>query len=486
MSIDEKATHFAGLPVVEYQPATGLVLPVMPRTELRSDRKPDQLWAIALEQDRVITWSGQVVTGGRKQARKLASPAAAREEYCELVAEKVAAGWAPLAVHRAFHLPGGKAPKFWTITVSGRRRTVLSGKAGTQGTVVSRSFKTEEAARADAERLIAERVAEGYVEQRPAAGSLREALVAAVRASPDDAASRNAFADYLSEHGERLPAAAYRVDGDEYGEGGFPKLMAFLNDPAVHLVEALVVGCCWGAFDGSDSSRVVKALIAARGRLTGLRALFLGDITYRENEISWIRQCDLTRLLEAFPDLEHFRARGGADLVLRPFRHDRLRSLAFEASNLPASVVRAVGASKLPALEHLELWLGTGDYGADTTPADLKGVFQGKHLPSLRYLGLRNSHIADDVTRALAKAPVLERLRVLDLSLGALTDAGAEALLAIPAVARLERLDIHHHYVSPAMVERLKALGVPVDASDPQEPDDFGDDTLYRFVAHSE
>src|SRR5262249_34664194 len=157
-----------------------------------------------------------------------------------------------------------------------------------------------------------------------------------------------------------------------------------------------------------DSAGVVKALIAARGRLKSLRALFLGDILEDESEISWIRHSDLTGLLEAFPKLEHFRVRGGEGLVLRAFRHDCLKSLAFEASNLRRKVVRAVGASKLPALEHLELWLGTADYGADTTPADLKGILQGKRLPSLRSLGLRNSEIADDVARAVARAPVME------------------------------------------------------------------------------
>jgi uncharacterized protein (TIGR02996 family) len=481
----EKAAQFAGLPVIPYQPATGLVLPVMPRTELRPREGPDQFWAIALDQHRVTVWSGKVGTDGKKQARRFASPASAQEKYRELVAEKVAAGWAPPPVHREFHR-AGRSPKFWTITVSGTQRTVLSGKAGTEGTAATRSFKTEAAALEDCERLIARRVAEGYVEQQPAAGSLREALVAAIRANPDDAASRNAFADYLSEQGEQLPAAAWRVDGDRWAGGGFANLQSFLADPAVHLVEALVVGCCWGGNYGESSAGVVEALIAARGRLPNFRALFLGDILRRENEISWILHSDITGLLAAFPNLEHFRVRGGGGLVLRALRHDKLRSLVFEASNLSREVVRAVGASKLPALEHLEIWLGTDRYGADTTPADLKGILQGKRLPSLRYLGLRNSEIADDVAVALSKAPVPGRLRVLDLSLGTLTDAGAEALLAIPALARLEKLDIHHHYVSPELVAQFQALGIEVDASDPQEAEDFGDEELYRFVAHSE
>ncbi len=171
---------------------------------------------------------------------------------------------------------------------------------------------------------------------------------------------------------------------------------------------------------------------------------------------------------------------------MRKFEHERLTSLAFEASNLPRQVVRNVGASRLPALEHLELWLGTSEYGADTTVADLKGIFQGKGLPMLRYLGLRNSEIADDISEALAKAPVLERVRVLDLSLGTLGDRGAEALLANPAIARLEKFDIHHHYISPELIARLQALGIQVDAGAAEKPEDPDDPDAYRYVAHSE
>jgi uncharacterized protein (TIGR02996 family) len=450
-----------------------------------ADQLGPDCWAIALERERVIVWSGKVGTGGKKQTHALASPADAQGKYRQLVAEKMVGGWTLPRVHREFHL-GGRTPKFWTVTIAGRLRAVLSGRVGSDGKVSNRWFRTEAAALAECERLIARRIAEGYVEQKPAAGSLREALLDAIRSNPGDAASRNAFTDYLSEQGEQLSAAAYRVDANRWREGGFENLQRFLADPAVGLVQALVVGCCWLRHEG-DPAPIVEALIAARDRLTSLRALFLGDVVRDEQEISWIRQSDVTDLLGAFPDLEHFRVRGGARLVLRPFEHRHLKSLVIEASNLSREVVRAVGASKLPSLEHLELWLGTEEYGADTTPGDLDGILQGDHLPALRYLGLRNSEIADDIAVAVAGAPIQERLRVLDLSLGTLTDRGAEDLLAIiPSLPHLEKLDIHHHYVSRPMVKRLRALGVPVDASEPQEAEDIGDEELYRFVAHSE
>src|SRR5205823_4390614 len=80
--------------------------------------------------------------------------------------------------------------------------------------------------------------------------------------------------------------------------------------------------------------------------------------------------------------------------------------------------------------------------------SDLKPILSGKSFLQLRYLGLRNSVIADEIAELAAQAPILRRLRVLDLSLGILTDRGAEALAASRLVAGLEKLDVHHHYVT--------------------------------------
>jgi uncharacterized protein (TIGR02996 family) len=309
---------------------------------------------------------------------------------------------------------------------------------------------------------------------------LRDALVAAVREGPDDRASRMALADFLIEQGEKPHAVAYHVGGDGTPE----QLETFLADPLLCLVQALVVGYCFDR-DGDGSARAVELLVNARERLPNLKALFFGDLVYEDREISWINLSDLTGLLTAFPQLEHFRSRGGNYLSLSTFEHRTLKSLTFEASNLPRGVVQAIGTSDLPALEHLELWLGTSEYGADTTPDDLSWILAGSH-PSLRYLGLRNSEISDDVAVAVADSEILGKLRVLDLSLGTLGDRGAQALLAAPATAKLEKLDIHHHYVSPDVVARLRALGIQVDASGEEEVEDPDEPEEGRYVAHAE
>jgi len=117
--------------------------------------------------------------------------------------------------------------------------------------------------------------------------------------------------------------------------------------------------------------------------------------------------------------------------------------------------------------------------------ADLEPLLDGQRFPKLHYLGLRDSDIADEIAAAAASAPILDRIRTLDLSLGTLGDEGAEALLASPAVARLAKLDIHHHYCSDAMVARLNGLGVTVDASEQEGPDEY-DGEFHRYVAVGE
>jgi uncharacterized protein (TIGR02996 family) len=398
-----------------------------------------------------------------------------------LVAEKVVAGYVVALPPHELQLVEGKSQKFWSIEVVGRCHTVRFGRIGTAGQTQTKEFGDEGKARRACEKLIAEKTAKGYTEKAPTAGSLLAVLYSSLVANPEDRASRMALADYLSEQGEKPHAVAYRVNGD----GRADPLEALLADPFVGLVQALVIGYCFDEM-GGGSGKVVQALVNARERLPHLRALFLGDITYRERELSWINQSDITDLFGALPQLEHFRARGGGGLVLRKLKHDNLKSLAFEASNLPREVVQAVGASTLPALEHLELWLGTSEYGADTRVEDLAGILKGKGLPALRTLALRNSEISDDVAEVLGKAPVLKRLRVLDLSLGTLGDRGAKALLASPELSRLEKLDIHHHYVSPELVERLRALGIEVDAEEALRVEDPDDPEAHRYVAHAE
>ncbi|MEV7423434.1 STM4015 family protein [Streptomyces sp. NPDC091212] len=285
-------------------------------------------------------------------------------------------------------------------------------------------------------------------------------------------------------------SVAWRISVDSYGadeewEEAFARFTASVDTTGVR---ALIVGS-WSEAYESASDPIVSALVAARDRLPGLRALFIGDMISQDCEISWITQGALTPLLDAFPGLEEFGARGGAGLVFPAVRHERLRSLTIETGGLDAEVVRGIGASDLPALESLDLWLGTDEYGANTNVSDLEPILAGSRLPRLRHLALRNSDIQDEIATALSGAPVVARLESLDLSMGTLGDEGAEALLAGQSLTHLKRLDLHHHYVGEEtrarLLSTLGAAGVEVDLSEVEEPEEW-DDEEHRYVAVAE
>jgi hypothetical protein len=239
-----------------------------------------------------------------------------------------------------------------------------------------------------------------------------------------------------------------------------------------------------GLFD--DTERLVEGLVSTRKHLPALKALFLGDITWEECEISWIQQADVSPLFAAFPLLEVLGVRGGDGLSLghRP-SHSKLKTLIVETGGLPRQVVREVCAAELPALEHLELWLGSDARGGDAALDDLAPILSGGLFPRLTTLALRDCEWADDLAVALADAPILARIKSLDLSLGTLGDRGALALAAAPVAAGLESIDIHHHFVSDDAVAKLNALGPRINAEDRQEPP-RGLDEEYRYVAVSE
>ncbi|MFY7065570.1 STM4015 family protein [Nocardiopsis changdeensis] len=239
-------------------------------------------------------------------------------------------------------------------------------------------------------------------------------------------------------------------------------------DPAA--VTALVLGSLEDTMNAADPKPVRNAVLACAPRWTGLRSLFYGDVTAEEYEVSWLNHGDLSGVLNALPGLERLDVRGTGELSLPVEEHRSLRSLTLQGGGLPAALMRQVLASRYPALEHLELWLGMENYEGDATPADLAPLLSGEVHAGVRSLGLRNAEETDPWVRALAGSPVLERLEVLDLSLGTLTDEGAQILLDVPGFRGLSRLDLHHHFMSEEMgtrvVEAFTAAGVEVDVSE--------------------
>ncbi|MGW0804857.1 STM4015 family protein [Nonomuraea sp. NPDC002799] len=281
-------------------------------------------------------------------------------------------------------------------------------------------------------------------------------------------------------------AVAWRLGASEWIDDAPDEIGDVLDWFFEHVDTARVTAMVIGEWEDSyetDSGPIVERLTAEAARLPALRSLFFGAMSSEEAEISWIQQCDLTPLLETLPKLERLEVRGGCGLVLRPLRHESLRTLRIETGGLGSQAVRGVAESDLPALEFLELWFGAQEYGGDATVADLAPIMSGARLPALRHLRLQNAEFQDDIAAAVAAAPVVARLRSLSLSMGALTDLGGEALLSGQPLTHLRRLDLDHHYLSDAMMDRLAGAlpGVDVVLSDQRALDDD-----WRYVAVSE
>src|SRR5262249_6962679 len=170
-------------------------------------------------------------------------------------------------------------------------------------------------------------------------------------------------------------AVRLRVEYDgEFEE--FADLWAkFMSSPGVEETQALVIGN-WANPDesGTSSEQAVALIVSDAERLPKLRALFFGDITSEENEISWIQQSDVSAFWGAFLNLEVFGVRGGNGLQLGAIRHARLKALTVEAGGLPRTGGRGIGDAHPPGAEHPPIWFG---------PPGSRGRSQARRPPPL-------------------------------------------------------------------------------------------------------
>ncbi len=248
------------------------------------------------------------------------------------------------------------------------------------------------------------------------------------------------------------------------------KLKKILQDSRANEIEALVFGL-WT--DDRTSASIVNALVAASQTLTNLKAVFVGDIQDLEYYmIPSIRQSNFSPLLEAYPNLEVLQVRGTnrpdmGDIGLEftpALRHDKLKALIIESGGISRLSINQICKLELPALEYLELWLGSDSYGGDSSINDLIPIISGV-FPKLKYLGLRKSAYSYDIAFRIVNSPIVENLVELDFSMGTLGDDGAEALLNCSAINQLDTLNVSDNCLTDWMIERLNQLEMEVISS---------------------
>lgn len=264
------------------------------------------------------------------------------------------------------------------------------------------------------------------------------------------------------------------------------KLTKYLAEPNAQETRGLVLGAYSEEMYEESSAGPINAVIAAKDKLPLLDTLFVNDITYEENEISWIINTDNASLIHAFPKLKHFGTRGGNDLGFTNLNAPELETLIVQSGGLASSTIKEIANANLPKLKHLEIYLGTEEYGYTGSVEDLQPILQGR-FNQLTYLGLMNCDEQDNIAKAVANAPVVTHLNTLDLSLGTLGDEGAQALLDAKNLDNLKHLDLNHNYLSEEMAEKLKAFaaakGFTIDVSSDA---DFDEDDDWRYVSIGE
>lgn len=282
-----------------------------------------------------------------------------------------------------------------------------------------------------------------------------------------------------------LDTTIYRI-AVEYDEemSWEEKFQQYLAMPNAEQSRGLVLGAYSEEMYDKSAEGPIELVIAAKERLPSLEVLFLNDITYEENEISWIINTDNAPLMHAFPKLKHYGTRGGSDLVFNHLNAPELETLVVQTGGLSATTVKDIIAAILPKLKHLELYLGSENYGCDFGVDELKPILEG-HFPHLTYLGLKDSEAQDNIAQTVIKSPIASQLEVLDLSLGTLGDEGAQVILEATSLTQLKHLNLSYHYMSDEMMEKIKAFatqqGFTVDVSDQQKESNYG-----RYISISE
>lgn len=273
-----------------------------------------------------------------------------------------------------------------------------------------------------------------------------------------------------------------REEDDLYWEDKLDQLLA---DPQVEELEALVIGP-WEDVGTQDTEFIVELLVKYRDKLRNVREFFFGDVTVEESECSWLDHRSVAELFTAFPKLTNFSIRGCGSLTFgENLEHGQLRSLVIQCSGLSESVMQELTKAELPNLEHLEIWLGEENYGADYEMEDLTRLLNENQFPKLVYLGLKNCEKQNEVAELVTTSSLIKQIKVLDLSMGTLTDEGAERLLSCPQIKSLEYLDLHHHYLTDGMMTRLRGLGIEINLEEQLEGELDGDE-IWRFIAVGE
>jgi uncharacterized protein (TIGR02996 family) len=362
------------------------------------------------------------------------------------------------------------------------------------------------------------------------------ALEAAIRSNRDDPAPYLVYADFLQSRGEpfgewivlqhQLAAAKdaakrqraddllrrFAFPGDKLAtyewRHGFWKWLRLENQkdwmddefdalalarkmfahPACMVLDELRLGVLRWEYNAKD----VPAVIDEAGKhewARELSRLHLGDVDDDIDMDHHVIGKVGKRITKTFPRLTSLRLHSGAqdeddNFDVAGLALPELTELVVETCSMSTDRLAAILAARLPKLEHLELWFGSDDYGADAGLDDLKPLLGGKVLTTVVHLGLRNAELADDIATAIASTAIASRLESLDLSMGTLgDDAAIELAAGAASFPKLRRLVVDDNFLTARSLDALrKAFAHAEVVSEDQK--ELEDD--WRYVTVSE
>lgn len=272
---------------------------------------------------------------------------------------------------------------------------------------------------------------------------------------------------------------------EEEGKGAKTLVGDILADPEFPDITELVIGS-WGSACEESCQEIIDGIIRQAEQFSHVEKLFVGDMDYEECEVSWILQGNYSGLWAAMPQLKELTIKGSTDLELGQICHENLEALTIICGGLDSSVMKSIQEAKLPKLKKLLLYIGSDYYGFDGGPESVRELLEKSQFPELKYLGIVDSEIQDDLTKLVLDSKWMKQIHTLDLSCGTLSDVGGQMLLeVIPRFPNIKKLDLHHHYLSTEMMEKLGKLSVELDVSD-QNTEDVYDGEVYRYAMLTE
>lgn len=264
----------------------------------------------------------------------------------------------------------------------------------------------------------------------------------------------------------------YSYDYDEYedGKGAENLIEDILADPDFPNLSEVIIGDWGGAWE-DDCQAIIDGIVEHAEQFSHIEKLFVGDMDFESCEVSWIMQGNYEKLWAAMPQLKELTIKGSSDLEFGNICHENLESLTIICGGLPKYIIKEIQEAKLPNLKKLLLYIGIDDYGFDGDAETVRELLEKADFPQLKYLGITDSEIQDELAKVVLESKFMGKIRTLDLSMGTLTDeSGALLLETLPKYPNIKKLDLHHNYLSKEMAKKLEDLPIVVDVSEIEKP----------------